>query len=823
MTVWDTIKETTRKIVSRVPFSPAAPTDMGPYPYSFDPVVEALQMKEEGEKDVQRKALLKQTWMHFPYGRMRTIDVDTLRKLAESFWVSRCITTILDVICAIKWIIVPVNKDEDHKKMCEKITAFLHYPGSEETTNFKQLIKKWGRDILEIDAAIGVKNFSIKCYEEVNGQNMLRVDTPPDNLREIQTFDSYLFLKHIDQNNVLRGYWQYNYVSKRPTYFSKREIMFLEKNPSSYGFYGLSPIMTIQAVIETLIASVTQTKEFYEKGAIPQGVLVIGDIGETDYNKFTHYWKTKIQGKAWKLPLVKIKNGDLKFVPFNPNEKDVRFLDGLDFYQKLVMSVFHVTPHELGITDSVNKASAEQQSLVFKRKSIRPMLALFADTFNTHIIPEFDPDRKVGFEWTIEPDLDEKIKEETVNSTATESGYLTINEIRKLKGQDPVDFGEVPAALLKQGVFTPDQAMRMSEQSEMFTGFPFPDEEPDNEEEEEPEGEKVEPEEESVSRSPPRYLVKQNPELKKAMTDEEFEERAKMLQKQITVIEKSLEKGIKSYFSIIIKALASIDNNFFVGRDPEEVADHLVNLLNEEDFTKIIQTNLSEAYRLGMFSVDEEVKETDKSVLQNIKYIVQYGRIVSRKLIKNIQESLRFQIHDLFSKGFGPSKVLLESRRTVYAFAKRMAPVTAATSTYNAVNIGRINKLQSYNFKSWVFHTMEDEKVCPDCKAQHGKHYSFENLRHKPPLHPNCRCFVKPSSQSTIDEYVQPGTNTTRGTRPDLEDFTPVMAAIEMQFEKSINEVLTELRDKGKNTREIGSLFEVSHVTVADMLKRCKL
>jgi hypothetical protein len=67
----------------------------------------------------------------------------------------------------------------------------------------------------------------------------------------------------------------------------------------------------------------------------------------------------------------------------------MQILEQQQWFIKLVWAVFGVTADEMGYTFDSNRAISEQQSLVTKRKAIRPVIDLIERHLNTEILPEF--------------------------------------------------------------------------------------------------------------------------------------------------------------------------------------------------------------------------------------------------------------------------------------------------------------------------------------------------------------------------------------------------------------------------------------------------
>jgi SPP1 gp7 family putative phage head morphogenesis protein len=82
----------------------------------------------------------------------------------------------------------------------------------------------------------------------------------------------------------------------------------------------------------------------------------------------------------------------------------------------------------------------------------------------------------------------------------------------------------------------------------------------------------------------------------------------------------------------------------------------------------------------------------------------------------------------------------------------------AKTESYRASNYANLQAWQqSVVVKTVKWYTAEDENVCPQCEALDGKTVDIGDDfftasygdGNQPPLHPDCRCYVRPDQIST--------------------------------------------------------------------------
>lgn len=99
----------------------------------------------------------------------------------------------------------------------------------------------------------------------------------------------------------------------------------------------------------------------------------------------------------------------------------------------------------------------------------------------------------------------------------------------------------------------------------------------------------------------------------------------------------------------------------------------------------------------------------------------------------------------------GTMAELIESVAEVWSGPRAdVAAATEVTDLYSAGNLAAWTEsgvVEGYNF-----HTAEDPLVDTDCTdaAENGP-YALDDDDHRPPLHPNCRCWVTPVVKAPKD------------------------------------------------------------------------
>ena len=63
---------------------------------------------------------------------------------------------------------------------------------------------------------------------------------------------------------------------------------------------------------------------------------------------------------------------------------------------------------------------------------------------------------------------------------------------------------------------------------------------------------------------------------------------------------------------------------------------------------------------------------------------------------------------------------------------------------------------ESWTYKNWI--AVLDLKTCLECRSRHGQIYRMDEILDiEPPLHPNCRCNIKPMEAVSAGQGTQDG------------------------------------------------------------------
>lgn len=432
-----------------------------------------------------------------------------------------------------------------------------------------------------------------------------------------------------------------------------------------------------------------------------------------------------------------------KFKESTQTMSDMQFTEQDDHNRDKILSAFGVPKTLTGLTTEVNRASAEASEYIFAKYTIEPKVLRFVDFLNNFVVPLFD---KTGthYIWYDEfiPENNElKIRETEV--ALNKQPYMTVNEVRLGKGLPKVPGGDV--------VYGNPNAT--------------------------PLGEVVEPEE-----------VK---EEKDALS---------------VLIEKAADMAVRTFDQGIDKDQEA--HKAFVSRADgyqKQVQDKVVDF-NSRQKNRVIQrlNSIAKAVRKSdVFDMDEEVSimvDAVSPILRGLlteqaieEYIAQgfegemnmedvnVSTIIERaatRMAKSYNKTTATLLKQALNEGIAAGeglRELTERVSQVYEFSDsyRAGMVAHTEAFYVANEANKEAYRQSGVVKSIKWYTA-DSDACQFCSPLNGKEVGISEVFFKkgdvyegrdggklnldyrtidvPPIHPNCRCFIRPEQIGVSDK-----------------------------------------------------------------------
>lgn len=435
-----------------------------------------------------------------------------------------------------------------------------------------------------------------------------------------------------------------------------------------------------------------------------------------------------------------------KFSKVTANMAEMEMGETDDRYRDKILAAFGVPKTIVGLTTEVNRASAEASEYIYAKHTIKPIVDDFIEFLNTTVAPALNASGELYFACDdfVPDNMELKLKEREI--ALAKNAYMTVNEVRASVGLPPIKGGDV--------VPTPN--------------VPDPNEERnDKPADEKPK--KAAPARMRATLSRDRLvegIVSKAAEIATAHHDPDaeshkafvgrVEDHEKLIANKVRDFNNRQERDVALRLKQITKAVQKGD---VFDMDGE------VTLL--VDFISPMLKGLMLEQAIAEYEDQEFPGQLDPAQ-PRLSNIVEFAaKRVARSYNKTTAKLLSETLNEGINGGEDLTQ-LADRVKQVYEFSNTVrAAAVARTEAFYIANEGsREAFLQSGVVKTMRWYTAEDERVCEFCGPQHGRtigvsEYFFPKdheldgtdggklkLDYRaidvPPLHTNCRCFIRP-------------------------------------------------------------------------------
>src|SRR3989304_4073644 len=180
-------------------------------------------------------------------------------------------------------------------------------------------------------------------------------------------------------------------------------------------------------------------RNFLFNSGRPSGVLSVPNMNEEDFNQLKEKWRSEYGtvDNAGKVAIVR--DTEVKFEQLGEGMNNIAIKAAKEMSRDDILAMFRVPKTILGLTEDVNRATAESAEYVFAKRVIDPEMYAIADAIETYIDKTYgDPDIDVIYDSPVPEDKTANLAE----NTASLNSWKTINEIRAEKGLTPITNGD---------------------------------------------------------------------------------------------------------------------------------------------------------------------------------------------------------------------------------------------------------------------------------------------------------------------------------------------------------------------------------------------
>ena len=149
---------------------------------------------------------------------------------------------------------------------------------------------------------------------------------------------------------------------------------------------GVSPMQAVALQSEVDEAAVRHNLKFFQNWGNPWAILKTEkDLTDEQKKRMITMWRNEYQGVNNGHRTAILDNG-LDFSTMSATQKEMDFVESRRYTRDEILSVYKVPKSIIGITDDVNRASAQVAENTFYRICIEPLARKIQQTINTQIL-----------------------------------------------------------------------------------------------------------------------------------------------------------------------------------------------------------------------------------------------------------------------------------------------------------------------------------------------------------------------------------------------------------------------------------------------------
>lgn len=218
--------------------------------------------------------------------------------------------------------------------------------------------------------------------------------------------------------------------------FELNEIMHFRNPHPNREYYGIGEIEAAALMMQNSINRQDAQTNFWKNGAAPSGLLFFKNVNldPKQFEEAKRQFNRQYGGKD-NIGKIAMLMGDWDF-----KQMGLTAAEGQDLEQgkQSVNDIFtmHGVPLSVaGVQGAANYATAQIDDLRFRRDTVKPQIKLIADTMNSDLVQGFDPQARI--EWDLQGLVD--LAQLAMLTPLFDRGALSINELRRMAGLDPIE------------------------------------------------------------------------------------------------------------------------------------------------------------------------------------------------------------------------------------------------------------------------------------------------------------------------------------------------------------------------------------------------
>jgi len=228
-------------------------------------------------------------------------------------------------------------------------------------------------------------------------------------------------------------------VEGAPRPLTSEEIVFIPDLVRPGDIRGVSRVTQLKENLGLAVALEKYAAQFFGSGTNMAGVIEFpGNLSAEQASELARGFDNRHKG--WKRGhKTGVLSGGATFKPTQVDPEKSQAIEARRLAVEDVARIFNVPPHLLGLPGTNSYASVEQNNLAWVTHGLRPIIQKIEDGFSPLLSRSpggADAFLKFNIDGLLRADIQSRM---SAYSTGLQSGFLTINDVRRLEDLPPMD------------------------------------------------------------------------------------------------------------------------------------------------------------------------------------------------------------------------------------------------------------------------------------------------------------------------------------------------------------------------------------------------
>lgn len=239
--------------------------------------------------------------------------------------------------------------------------------------------------------------YATAAYYTLYGEAFIATLSTTGKNFEMWALDPMLMKEIVNKKTGMLEGWVYN----KKQSFELDEILQIKRRNPYNQWRGLSPLVAADTELNIDNKASKYQSSLLSNGAVPGGLITFPEarlITEEEIRKIRKTWEDRHKGPNKASRVAVLKEG-MKYEKIAFNGEELQFIDSRKLTRENILLTFGVPSVVAGLTEGVNRTSAEAQLKLFWRITIKPLLERIESKINYDLLPSYYPQIVCKFDY----------------------------------------------------------------------------------------------------------------------------------------------------------------------------------------------------------------------------------------------------------------------------------------------------------------------------------------------------------------------------------------------------------------------------------------